>query len=654
MKDYFAFALLGLGAGSVYAAIATGLVVTYKGSGIINFAQGALGVWAAYVYDELRTTGDYVLPVAARVHLGDDVHAAAALALGVASAGLLGLLAHLLVFRPLRQAPALGKVVAGVGLMLTMQALVALRFGTEARLPASIVPSETLELGALSVPRDRIYLTVIALAVAAAMWAWFRFSLSGTATRAAADNERAATILGYSPDRLAATTWVLSSMITGFMITLVAPTTGINPTNYTLFVVPALAAALFGRLTSLGGACAAGLALGAVQSIVTLVSSKPWWPAWAASGLGDAVPFLFVVLALFLLGKRLPQRGEGDALALPEVVLPTVRPALLAAAFVGGVVLLAITDGGYRFGIITSMIAAMAALSSVVITGLVGQISLAQTALAGVAGFTLSKVASDGGVPFPLSMLLAAGAAAVLGVLVGVPAVRIRGAQLAVVTLAGAVAIEQFVFRNPQLIPPSGSPIADASLLGFDLGIRQGSDIVRLRFGLLVLVVLTILGVVVANLIRSATGRTMLAVRSNERAAAALGVNVAAVKLVAFGLASFIAGIAGAFVGYSRGQLSVESFGVLVGLAYLAFAYLGGITSVTGALVAGTFAPLGIGFVISDRHIHVGRYYLLVGGLGLLLTAVANPEGIVGAVRHNVADTRRRIAARRARRAAST
>jgi branched-chain amino acid transport system permease protein len=156
-----------------------------------------------------------------------------------------------------------------------------------------------------------------------------------------------------------------------------------------------------------------------------------------------------------------------------------------------------------------------------------------------------------------------------------------------------------------------------------------------------VLVVLTLAGLAVANLGRSGTGRALLAVRSNERAAASVGVDVAVAKILAFGMSAFLAGLGGALIGYSRGQLSADSFGVSVSLTLLAFAYLGGITSVGGALVAGLLAPLGIGYVVLDRSTDIGEHYLLVSGILLVATAVLNPGGIAGSVRSRVTGRRR-------------
>jgi branched-chain amino acid transport system permease protein len=644
MTRFLLFLVVGLGAGAAYAAIGMALVTTYRGTGVINIAQGAMAMWGAFVYDELRRTGDLVPPVG-RLHFGYVLGAWPALALAVASAAVLGLLVHLLVFRPLRSAPPLARVVASVGLTMVIQALAVLRFGTEQRAVPSVLPVGTVTIGPLTFSQDRIWLTGAVVLVAVLLWGYGRFTRLGLATRGAAENEVGAVVLGYSPDRLAAVTWVLSSVVGGLFAILVAPTIGLEPLSWTLVVVPGLACALLGRLQSVGGAAVAGLALGGFQSEISLLSSRPWWPHWATVGVAQVLPFLVIVGALFVLGRSLPTRGMARTEPLPAFVPPRIRPVPAAVLVVAGVLAVTLTKGSYRFGVITSMIFAVIALSLVVLTGLVGQISLAQAAFAGSAGFALSKLGT--GVPFPVSTLLAALAAAALGLLVGIPALRIRGAQLAVVTLAAGVAIEQFVFRNPKLSSVQGNKIPDVEIAGVDLGVRSATELARWQFGLFVLAVLVVATVTVANLARSATGRALLAVRSNERAAASVGVNVAAAKLTAFVVSSFLAGVGGALIGYSRGQLSADSFGVSVSLSLLAFAYLGGITSLGGALVAGGLAPLGVVYVILDRQIELGRYYLLVSGVLLIVTAIGNPAGIAGQTRSNLAAVRRLATTRR-------
>jgi branched-chain amino acid transport system permease protein len=150
---YVVLLIVGLGLGAVYAALALGLVVIYKGTGIVNFAQAAMAMWGAFVYDEMRKTGDVVF-IAGRVHLTDATPVA--VAAGILSSALIGAIAHVLVFHPLRRAPALAKVVASLGLLVTLQALVAIRFGSTPRSVPPVLPSRTVPLGNLVFPVDRI------------------------------------------------------------------------------------------------------------------------------------------------------------------------------------------------------------------------------------------------------------------------------------------------------------------------------------------------------------------------------------------------------------------------------------------------------------------------------------------------------------------
>lgn len=653
VDQYLLFAIVGLGSGCIYAALSMGLVITYRGTGIINFATGAMAMWGAYVYHELNHTGDLVLPVVIirnRVGLGGSsgsVPFPAAIVLAVLSCSLIGLMVHFLVFRPLRRAPILARVVASVGVLLVVQALIVMHFTSSARVVAPILPNEPVSFAGISFPRDRLWLSAVVLATTVAVWAWFRFTRIGLATRASTENERAVSLARYSPQMLAGSTWVLSATVVGFLVILASPIASPNPRTYILAIVPALAAAVIGRLLSIAVTVAAAFALGIFQSIVVYQSTSPWWPDWAVSGIPEALPFGVIVIALFGLGRTLPTRGAVQADPLPEVTRPQMRPGVVAAMVATAGVPMVVAQGSYRIGIITSMIMTIVMLSLVVLTGLVGQISLAQAAIAGASGFALSKLGDSLGIPFPISLLLAALMATGFGLVVGVSALRIRGAQLAVVTLSGAVALEEFVFRNTAITGLFGNPISGPSLFGLNLSMREGRNFARLQFGFLVLAVVTVCAVAVGNLARSATGRRFLAIRSNERAGASIGISVAKTKMLAFGIASFLAGIGGAFIGFSRGQLSAESFAVLIGLSFLALAYLCGITSVAGAIIAGLFAPLGIVYITADRVAPLGRWYQFAAGVSLVLAAIFFTEGVAGAYRQNLRRLKAWRAARR-------
>lgn len=632
MSQFLQYVFLGASLGAVYAVLASSLVGVYAATGIINFAQGAIGLYSVYVVAALQFNDTLVLPIGS-IDLG-AVSTSGAVAIGVATAVVWALLAHYLLFRPLRKAPVLAQVVASVGLMLFLQALVQLRFDVVNLQAERILPTGTVEIAGAVVQVSDLILVGVAVTITALLWVYFRFTRWGVATRAGAADELAARLMGYSPDRLAAVVWTLTGAATGLIVILASYTIGLNVSGYTFYVIPALAVALVGRLTSFPTALVAGLALGAFQSVIAWLSLQSWWPEWARTGLGDAVPFVIVIIALFLLGGRIPSRGALGEVRMPAVDVARIRPVPALVLISAVVVAILLTDGSWRYGVVTSIILSLIALSLVLLTGYLGQISLAAMAFAGVAGFALSKISLTWSVPFPFGMIISALLATAFGVLVGIPALRIRGAQLAVVTLAAALAIQSFVFSNPAISRFEGNVIADPTLFGIDLGIRDGSTLVTLRFAFMVLVVVALVTVCVLRIMGGSTGRAFLAVRSNERAAASVGIDVAATKLLGFATSAFLAGIAGCLLGYSRGQLSAGSFTVMIGLTLLAMTYVGGITAFSGAVLAGIVAPLGVVSVFLDQTLHLGEYYELIAAALLMVMAVLNPVGAAGAVAH--------------------
>jgi branched-chain amino acid transport system permease protein len=381
------------------------------------------------------------------------------------------------------------------------------------------------------------------------------------------------------------------------------------------------------------------MAIGMIQSTFTKMQSDiSWFPEYGAR---EGLPFIVIIVAMVVLGDRLPERGSSDSWKLPAV-----PPAKVNAVNVGVPVVLAI--GGllllgplWREAIMTTVIACVFALSLVILTGFGGQTSLAQLAFAGIAGFSLSKLATGWGVPFPIAPLLAALIATAFGVLVGFPALRVRGTNLAIVTLAGGVAIVEFVFKNPRYVGDTasgGAQIPSPKLGGWDFGLVLGNNASRPVFGVFLVVVAVLVALGVANLRRSGTGRRMLASRSNERAASAVGISVARTKLLVFALSSFVAGIGGCLIAYRFGRVSDLSFGTIASLTALAVAYLGGITCVSGAVTAGVTATSGVAFYAMAGVTHTfGDWETMIGGVLLVLTAVFNPEGVAGGIRASVA-----------------
>ena len=641
VTDYVNFLLLGLGNGAVFAALAVALVVTYRSSGVLNFATGALSLHAAYTYAFLRR-GELLAPLPIGPHtydLGGPVAFWPALITTLVVEALLGLLLYVAVFRPLRNARPLAKAVASLGVMILLTAVVAERAGPDQQLVQPIFPRTNLEVLGVRIVSDRLWFALTIAAVTLGLAMIYRFTRFGIATRAAAETEVGALVTGLSPERIAMANWAISAAVAGLAGILIAPLVPLIPGTYTLFIVPALAAAVLGRFTALLPAFLGGIAIGALQSLAVFMKSRHEW--FPDQGTAELIPLVLVLAALLIRSKPLPTRGTLLVQSLGRAPRPRSWKVPLAVGSAIGLVAVLVTSGSYRSAVITSIIFGVISLSLVVVTGYCGQISLAQLTLAGVAGFLLSPLTDSWGVPFPIAPLLAALGASVIGVLVGLPALRIRGLLVGVVTLSFAVTVEALWFRNNSLNGgTAGARVANPELFGGDLGVGTGLEFPRVGFGVVCLIVLVAVAGAVALLRTSRLGSAMLAVRANERSAASAGISVVRIKLIGFAIGAFIAGLGGTLLAYKQTNVTFQTFSVFIGLTVFSTAYLAGITSVSGGVTAGLIAAGGIFFVVLDRAIDIGPWYAILSGVGVILTVIFNPEGIVGPV-HESLDRRR-------------
>jgi ABC-type branched-subunit amino acid transport system permease subunit len=667
---YLIAALLSLGAGALYASLAQGLLLSYRSSGVINFAHGAMALYGAYVFSELRATGRWVvLPLPnplvlvegildklgaditvphwpTFVDLGGGQSVWVAMALTAVTGGGLGLLMYLLIFRPMRGSPPLAKVVASVGVMIILQAVVVLRFGTDPRQVPKILPTNVVEPFGVRIPIDRFYLAAIAIVLALVLAAVYRFSRFGWATEASAENEKGAILTGLSPEFLAAVNWTAAAVIAVVMGALFSTITALSPDNFILFVLPALAAMLLGGLRSFVGATLAAFGIAALQQIaVPLSRDVSWLPR---VGLADGLPLLIIIIVMVVRGSRIPTRDSSVTEALPAA--PEPKRGWQALVIVGGLALLGVVffPYDYRTALINSAICVVLALSLVVIVGLVGQISLMQTAIAGLAAVAMTRLAGDWGVPFPFAPLLAAATAMVLSLLAAMPALRLRGTYLALVTLGGALAFNAMVLENRSILPVDEANVPAPSIFGFRFGVNDTFSIGQKgapnpAFGIFAVLMAILACYLYCNVRKSAVGRHFLAVRSNERAAAAAGIGVSNTKILAFAISGFLAGLAGALASYQFESVSAPTFGALTSLTVLAFVYLAGVGSMAGAITAGIITIGGLSYRITDDLFHVPKYQLLVGGVGLTIAAVRHPEGISGEFSHIGAAVKRRF-----------
>ncbi len=624
MPNVILYLLLSLGAGAAYALLANGIVAVHKGSGVLNFAQGAVAMLGTYCYLDLVQSG---------------VSKYLAIGIAVAGSAVAGVFFSVAIFRPLRAAPALAKVVATLGLLVALQGIAQIVWGANATIVPSLFPENGVQISGAFIGVDRFWMAGTALVIALLLWAGFRFTRLGLATQATSQNEKGASLLGFSPTVISAANWALGCALATIAGAMIAPITTLDTGSMPLLVLPALAAALVGRFASFGITTAAAFGIGWAQVWM--------FHTWTLPGVQTAAPFVVVILVMVVAGRALPGRGAISEGRPPWAPVGANRWIPIALCSAVGAVLIVTLNSTYQSAFVTTLTMGVLALSLVVLTGYVGQISLMQMTFAGIGGFITAKFATNYHVPFPLSIVLGAVIIAPIGAALGLPALRVRGLSLAVVTLGAAVAVDAVLFQNQGWTNGTDGVTVPSPRIGsFSLDPFAHPA----RYAIFVLIALVLVVIMVGNLRRSGAGRRMLAVRSNERAAAVAGVNVRAVKLQAFALSSSIAGLAGGLLAYSNPFFVVgnSGFAALPSITLLTIAYIGGIASISGAVMAGVIASGGILFVLIVTEIgDLGNYYILGSGIGLVWTVLAHPDGVAPFFGERITGLARKVVRRR-------
>jgi sulfate-transporting ATPase len=637
VRSFIQFLIIGLGAGAAYALFAQGAVVIYRGSGLVNFAQGAIGTFAAYIafVDLQDEQGWSILPASVAA---------------VVVAGLVGFAFQALILRALRGAAAIVRVIATIGLLGLLQAIVLKRYGAANRPIDSFLPNEVFRWGDIVVQEERIYLLGITLAVTLALWAWTRHTRIGLAISASAQNERAVQTLGWSPDRLSALTWTVGGTLGGLAAVLAAPLTGLSAATFTIVVtVAGLGAALLGGFQSFPLTLLGGLIIGVGESLATLYGGDvtDLLGQELITGLNRLPAFLVIFVVVVLRGRGLPLRSH-VAERLPRLGSGeiNVRGVLLASAIVL-VLLFGVMDESWAQATSVSLAMGVMVLSIVVLTGYAGQISLAQWALAGLGALFAGRLVFAG-LPVELAIVLGILLTIPAGLAVALPALRTRGVNLAVVTLGLGFLVSEVVFANPNYLGDAidgGTRIGQVELFGLQVDAFNHPH----AWAAVSLACFVLLSLMVANLRRSRTGRRLLAVRTNERAAASLGISVFSVKLFAFAVAAGLAAVAGILVGFRGQVVTYTEFNVFASINSLGYAVIGGLGYVLGAAFAAPNAVGGIGTRIIEDWLDLGAQWdLILGSLIVFVILVLHQNGIADVATHSrVLWERLRLATRR-------
>ena len=628
----FGVILLGLVLGGLYGLTAMGLVLVYRSSRIINFAQVEIGGLAAVVAQVMVRGWNQSYFLAVPIGI--------AVALGT------GALIDVIVVRRFFNAPRLILTVATIGLLQILGA-------AEIKIP-TLVSSNLKAIDKFETPFHAhftvgpivfrgdhvLVMVVVPLLLLGLSWFFSRSDI-GIAVRAAADSNERALLLGIPVRRLSLITWVLAAGLSGIAAILSVPILGtdLGVIGGPVALLAPLAAAVIARMESLPVAVAAGLGIGVFQQAV-------FWN-YPRSSTVDVGLFVIIIVALLLQRRRVSRvddAGLGGYIAVREVRpipaalrnLPEVRwgrTGLLATLAVLAVLVPFVLSDARVILLTYITLYAIIAISLVVLTGWAGQISLGQFAFVGLGAAVSASLLVHAGADFLLAMLVAAIVGAVLAVLVGIPALRIQGLFLAVATLAFAVPVSTFLLNSRYFPTLNPSQFQRPILLGrFNL-----ED--PLTFYFVCVGALLVVIALARNFRRSRAGRAVVAVRDNERGAAAYAINPVRAKLTAFAFSGAIAGFAGAFYAVGLRGIPFSGFDPLLSVEVFTAVVVGGLGSIPGAL-------LGAAYVEGAQYFLTGSGRLLATGGGLLILLMVVPGGL-GEVMYTVRDRLLRIIAGR-------
>lgn len=613
--------LAGIAVGSAAALTGIGLIVTYRATGVLNLAHGAIAMVTAYLVRQLVVEWDWPLAAAAALCL-----------LVVAPA--IGVLLDLLVFRPLavRGAGAAETLVATLGVFVLLVGAAYLAWGGDARADApALVPADPVALpGGGAVRMDTVVQLGVVVAVAAAIAALTRWTRIGTELRAVVDDRRLAVLSGIDADRVAAIGWAFGAFTAGLAGVLLAPYLRLDPYGLSLLVMETMAVAVAAGMRSLPVAVGVALTVGVAQSQLTRLH-----PEGTLQPLVQAVGANLFVVALLVSVLVLPRiGGSGVERAAAALTRRRVRggpggsggsfssggPRSLRGGWAACAVLLLLPFGFRDTDLHAALqVPALAVilLSVVVVTGYGGQISLGQAAYAGLGALFTAMLSSGrffGLAPVPElpALLIAVALVAPLGLLTGWPAIRRRGLALALATFAVGVAVSRFVFGQPFFI--SGLTLDRPGGLATDQGFYV------LELGLLAAALL-----VVRNLHRGRLGRGLAAMRDHEEGAAAAGVPVPRLKVFAFVVGAALAALGGGMLGMAGRAFDPADFDPVRGLLWFTAVVVMGADSALGAVVA---AGLMVGL---DAGTYDGVAAVVFGVLAVLLGRM--PGGVTEALR---------------------
>ena len=618
----FGIVLNGLVIGTLYALVAFGLILIYRANRLISFVQAGLGAVPALLGLLLITRRGLPYPVAVLVMLAGAVTT--------------GFLVEFLIMRRFAKSPRLIATVATIGIaqILTLVEIFLPSWVGGAGMVDSAFPtpfqSFKVEIGGVIFNGDYAAIVVVASFIMVGLGLFFRYTDIGIAVRASAENAERAALLGIPVRTVSTIVWIIAAVCSAAAVFLRAPVVGLpaGGSISPLLLLYGLAAAIVARMDSLPRALFAGMAIGVIDQSAVFGTSK--------TDLGAALMLPLILVAL-LSQRSLVSRAADTCVSsfralrefrpipvelrsLPEVrwARTVGRLAVLALALLAPVLL-----GDVRANVLSLIIIyAMIAVSLVILSGWAGQISLGQFAFAGVGAAVGGGLSANYGMDFFFCLIIAGLAGAFIAVLIGLPALRVQGLFLAVVTLAFAATVQNVVLApkySSWLLPDPSTPVGRPILYG-TIDVRGDTAFYYVCLSMLALAYLS-----ARSLRSSRSGRVFIALRDNVRAGQSYGLNSAGSRLAAFGLSGFIAAVAGALLSFQQGAVDQGAFPLSRSIEVFIFTVVGGLTSLPGAVLGAVYYT---GLQSLGPVLGLNTLAALGTGVGVLLLLLLLPGGL--------------------------
>lgn len=612
-----AILVIGVFTGLVYGALAIGLVLVYRATRVINFAHAELGTLGAAVLAHLVL--DY------------GWSWGGALVVVVVGGVAVGMLVEVGIVRRLSAFSPMAVLIGTIGLADLFYAAQLLL--PDIRRPAAF-PSplhRTLTMAGVTLRSEHFMALAVIPAVALGLGVFLRRTASGIGIRAVADNTDAARLAGIPDRRVRTMVWALAGGLAVLSVVLIDPLRSVivglpGPPAGPGLLLRALVAALIGRMVSVPAAVAGGIGLGVLEAYVLANVGDP--------GVADAVLFVLLLVLLLIQARGLSasdpggwslssgmQGARGRVASAVTTGAHLQRRALVAAVALAVAMPLLFSRPSQVYLFSRVAIFVVIGLSVTVLTGWTGQLSLGQFAFVGLGAFGTSSLVARG-MPFTVALAYASVLGIGAALLIGLPAVRVRGPYLAVATLGFGVAARQWLFTRHVFSGAGGSAFLPRSrVLFLDLASQR-------NYYFFCLVIATIVVVMIARMRRTGSGRRLLAVRESERNASAFTISPMVTKLSAFALAGALAALAGGLLGGLRVQFGPEQFGADQSLQVIAMVVIGGLGSVSGSVLGAVYL-LGLPALIGETPIVTA----LTSSVGLLALLLVAPGGLVELVR---------------------